>query len=183
MLWYTLPKSVLTVPNHIYASHMPGNCFHEPYTRSNTVEKASEVFLFSQHKTKGLFIEIDNWFKHIIFSMRFLFRWCKTLPQDAKPCVPTGREDACLVPCAKGCRAWPCANTASGQEVSVHCSASCPPFFRMERNKREGMFIPVDPLRYTALPCKKLSTICVQVQSIITLLLFDVNAVFEPSAR
>lgn len=117
MLWYSVSKSVLTVPNHFYAFHMPGNSFHEPYARSNTVEKASEVSLFSQHKTKGLFIEIDNRFKHVIFSMHVLFRWCKALLQDAKPYVRTGREDACLVPCAQGCRAWPCANTASGQEV------------------------------------------------------------------
>lgn len=66
----------------------------------------------------------------------------------------------------------------------VHCSASCPPFIRTEINKREGLkFIPVDPLRYTVLPCKKLSMIYVQVQSTITFLLFNINAVFEPSCR
>lgn len=84
-------------PNHLYAFYMLGNCFREPYARSNTVEKPFEVFIFSQCKNKGLFIEIGNRFKHVIFSMCILVKWCKTLPQDAKPCVHTGREDACLV--------------------------------------------------------------------------------------
>lgn len=94
----------------------------------------SHLKCMSFHKTKPKGYSLKQTDLNIIFFMCILFSWGKTLHQNAKSCVCTGRADECFVSCAQGCRVWPFVNMHQNKKY-VHCSTSCLPFLRLE-NKR-----------------------------------------------